>query len=148
MSTRGAVDCDAGTPADGTEGTLHFGAFREHRFTVELADVVQIDVDRQARSVENEQVERGAALQRKTPLEIRMAIEPVKEIEEQGDLFEDLRVLQVPRLGPARDLRVRRVLRHRESDCPPVQAHAGSFRAGTLQAADRPAGNQSQHRAG
>ena len=77
-------------PQDGTEGTLHLGAFREHRFAVELADVVQIDVDRQARSVENEQIERGPAFQCKTPLEIRMAIEPVKEIEELGDLFEDL----------------------------------------------------------
>ena len=116
MSTGRALDCDAGTPADGTEGTLGLGAFREHRFTVELADVVQIDVDQQARYVENEQIGRGAALQRETPFEIRMAIEPVKEIEEQGDLLEDLCVLRVRRLGPARDLRVRRVLRHQESD--------------------------------
>ena len=58
--------------------------------TVELADVVQIDVDRQARRFENEQIERGAALQCETPLEIRMALEPVEEIEEQGDFFEDL----------------------------------------------------------
>ena len=86
MSTGGAVDCDAGTPANGTDGTLDLGAFCEHRFTVELADVVRIDVDRQARHVENEQIERGAALQGETPFEIRMAIEPVEEIEEQGDL--------------------------------------------------------------
>ena len=84
MSTRGTVDCDAGTPADGTDGTLDLGAFCEHRVTGELADVVQIDVDRQARHVENEQIECGAALQGETPFEIRMALESVKEIEGAG----------------------------------------------------------------
>ena len=57
---------------------------------VELADVVQIDVNRQARHIEDEQIERGATLQCEASLEIRMAIEPVEEIEELGDLFEDL----------------------------------------------------------
>ena len=90
MRTRGAVDRDAGTPADGLEGAFDLGAFCEHRFPVELADVVQIDVDRQARHVEDEQIERGATLQCEASFEIRMAIEAVEEIEELGDLFEDL----------------------------------------------------------
>ena len=90
VRTRGAFDRDAGTPTDGLEGALDFGAFCEHRFPVELADVVHIDVNRQARRVEDEQIERGATLQGEASFQIRMAIESVEELEEVGDLFEDL----------------------------------------------------------
>ena len=42
-----------------------------------------------ARHIEDEQIQRGATLQCEASLEIRMAIEPVEEIEELSDLLED-----------------------------------------------------------
>ncbi|MBN1609948.1 MAG: hypothetical protein JW940_25195 [Polyangiaceae bacterium] len=42
-------------------------------------DVVQVDVHRESWHVEHEQIESGAALQDQSPLEERMASEPLKQ---------------------------------------------------------------------
>jgi hypothetical protein len=49
--------------AHGLKGLLELRPLGEHRLAVGSAEVVQVDVDRKARHVEDEEVERRAALQ-------------------------------------------------------------------------------------
>ncbi len=61
-----------------------------HAGQVGLADVVDVDVHRQPWHVHPEQVERGPALERPLPLEVRVAAELVENGLEIEDLLDDL----------------------------------------------------------
>ena len=71
-------------------GLLDLRAFVEHRFPGRRADVVEVDVDRQPRHVEDEEVERRAPLERDARLQERMRVQSVQQGHEAEDLFEGL----------------------------------------------------------
>ena len=71
--------CQTVARADRVHCLLDLRALGEHRVAIRSADVVQVDVDGQPRHVEDEQVERRAALERNAPLEKRMRVQPVQQ---------------------------------------------------------------------
>lgn len=66
---RCAPDGQALARADGLHGLVHLGTLGEHRLAGGRAEVVEVDVHREARHIEVEQVERGAAFEGDAPLQ-------------------------------------------------------------------------------
>ena len=61
--------------ADDLHGPFHLVTVGKHLFPTSRADVVQVNVDRQARQVEAEEVEGGAAFQCEASTKRRMPLE-------------------------------------------------------------------------
>src|SRR5690606_29965011 len=68
-----ALDLDAHPAAHRLDRLLDLRPLREHRVAADSANVVEVDVDGEARDVEDEQVERRAALERYARLQERVA---------------------------------------------------------------------------
>lgn len=88
MLARYALHSDAESSADGTHGVVELRPFLEHRFAVEAANIVEVDVDGEARQIEDEQVQRRAALERDPVFKKRMAPECVHQLQKPNGLLQ------------------------------------------------------------
>jgi len=62
----------------------------DHRLAVDAAGVVEVDVDREARHVEDKQVERRPALEHHARLQERVAADSLQQIQDSKDLLQGL----------------------------------------------------------
>ncbi len=85
---------EPGTAEHLLQGLLHPRPLLEHGLAVRRADVVEVDVDRQAGQVEDEEVDGRAALERQATTEERVGADAVEDPDEQGGLL--VAVLLVP----------------------------------------------------
>ena len=99
MVRRHSTGLDADASADGMEGLLDLGTISDHAVAIDSADVVQIDIDGQARHVEPEHVESRAALEDHSLLQKRMAASGLQQLQEQDHLLERL-CLEAGRSNP------------------------------------------------
>src|SRR5688572_14018733 len=70
------------------EGLLDLGTISEHAVAIDSADVVQVDIDGQARHVELEHVESSAALENHSLLQKRMAANGLQQLQEKDHLLQ------------------------------------------------------------
>jgi hypothetical protein len=70
------------------ERVVELGSLGEHHLAVRRADVVEVDVDRESRQIEDEEIERGAAFEHDARAEERMRRQLVQESNEHPDLLE------------------------------------------------------------
>jgi hypothetical protein len=70
------------------ERVVELGSLGEHHLAVRRADVVEVDVDRESRQIEDEEIERGSAFEYDARAEERMRRQLVQESNEHPDLLE------------------------------------------------------------
>ena len=75
------LDFEAQTAADREERLLELGSLCQHGLAFDGADVVEVDVNRQPRDIEDEQVEGRTAFQHQSTLEERVTAERVERLE-------------------------------------------------------------------
>jgi hypothetical protein len=76
--------------ADGPDRVLDLRPLLQHSFPVGSSDVVQVNVHRESRKLEDEHVERCSPFEHEPIAEIGMATKRVEEVQEPDDFLERL----------------------------------------------------------
>lgn len=90
MLSGNAFHCEPVAAADCLHRLVDLGPLREHDLSVERADVVEVDVHREARHVEHEEVERRAAFQSDASAQERVAPQSVEQAEQAKGFLQRL----------------------------------------------------------
>jgi hypothetical protein len=69
---------------------LNHRPFRDHHFAVSVANVVEVDVNREPRRSKHEQVEHRAAVEAELQLQRRMPTDPLQDHQQPDNLADDL----------------------------------------------------------
>ena len=85
------LDCKPIAGADGLDRLLDLRTLGKHRLPVDVANVVEIDIHRQAWHLIVKEVERGTALQGDPRFQERVAVQSIEKRHQAEDLFERFR---------------------------------------------------------